>query len=233
MGRDVHRAHSGYRDIVNSYESYEHIQLFLFGNIKAEISLENITLKTPAVKDVRYFYDFEFLLSIRGTGVYLQRRQQDPCENAIRYKHEELPGKLHLHTAFLNSKLKNPKEPFSCFAIKLRVVEHRSKGVLLWDHEYPERPIYNETLEIGVEDTDASKLVPRVQFRWLSDGDEWKPKSSEPPLKPDSAGIYCIPLRAAEAFSATLAIKGGLWPDNDLTKDTPAGSQAQRRIPRK
>ena len=39
---NVHRAHSGYRGIVNSYESYENIQRFLFGDTKAEICLVGI-----------------------------------------------------------------------------------------------------------------------------------------------------------------------------------------------
>ena len=84
---NVHRAHSGNRGIVNSYESYENIQRFLFGDTRAEISLDDVDITTsaPSAKD-SYFYDFEFVFSIRKSGAYLHRRQQDPCENAIRYE---------------------------------------------------------------------------------------------------------------------------------------------------
>ena len=43
---NVHRAHSGRRGIVNSYESFENIQRFLFGDIKIRISLQNIAVLT-------------------------------------------------------------------------------------------------------------------------------------------------------------------------------------------
>src|SRR5207249_10015904 len=118
------------------------------GNIKAEISLENIKLQTSIESETTYIYDFEFLLSIRKTSVYLHRRQQDPCENAIRLELRDIPKSLLLHTGFMNSKLKDEAEQFSQFSLKFRVVEHRVKDGFLWDHEYPERPIYNETLEV-------------------------------------------------------------------------------------
>ena len=79
---NVHRAHSGRRGIVNSYESFENIHRFLFGDTRAEICLENLHLGTAAARDTKYFYDLEFALSIRGMPVYLHRRQQTPCENA-------------------------------------------------------------------------------------------------------------------------------------------------------
>ncbi|HVO75687.1 MAG TPA: hypothetical protein VMT35_16770, partial [Ignavibacteriaceae bacterium] len=62
---NVHRAHSGFKGIVNSYESYENIQRFLFGNIKTEISLRNIQLNIEKEPGTKYFYDFEFMFSIR------------------------------------------------------------------------------------------------------------------------------------------------------------------------
>jgi hypothetical protein len=57
---NVHRAHSGYRGIVNSYESYENIRRFLFGDVTAGVSLENINFLTPQESGYDYFYDFEF-----------------------------------------------------------------------------------------------------------------------------------------------------------------------------
>jgi hypothetical protein len=46
-------------------------------------------------------YDFEFAISVRGTGVFLHQRRQDPCENALRLKREDLDKTptLHLHGA--------------------------------------------------------------------------------------------------------------------------------------
>jgi len=204
---NVHRAHSGTRGIVNSFESYENIQRFLFGDTRAEIALADLAITTgdPAEGD-RYFYDFEFLFSIRKSGTYLHQRQQDPCENAIRLERGDIPKRLTLHTAFLNSRLRDEGDRFSHFGGKVRVVEHRVKDGFLWDHEYPERPIYNESIEVRVGDTE-------VFYRWLSDGDEWKP------MQADGAGGFRVPLRSGGALRGNLVIHPGPWPDPALTKE--------------
>jgi hypothetical protein len=204
---NVHRAHSGNRGIVNSYESYENIQRFLFGDTRAEISLENVQIKTDApAKGDRYFYDFEFMFSIRKSGTFLHRRQQDPCENAIRLERAEIPKRLFLHTAFLNSRLRDDGEPYSHFGGKIRVLEHRVKDGFLWDHEYPERPIYNESIEVRVGDTGMS-------YRWLSDGDAWTD------MKRDPSGTFRVAIRSAGSMTGDLVITPGIWPDPALTKE--------------
>jgi len=204
---NVHRAHSGSRGIVNSFESYENIQRFLFGDIRAEIALADLAISTdePAEGD-RYFYDFEFLFSIRKSGTYLHQRQQDPCENAIRLERSAIPKRLTLHTAFMNSRLRDEGNKFSHFGGKVRVVEHRVKDGFLWDHEYPERPIYNESIEVRVGDTEVS-------YRWLSDGDEWKP------MRADGAGGFRVPLRSGGALKGDLVVRYAPWPDPVLTKE--------------
>jgi hypothetical protein len=165
----------------------------------------------PQGKD-EFFYDFEFLFSMRKTTVYLHRRQQDPCENAIRLKRQDIPRSLLLHTAFLNSKLRDDGEQFSNFSGKFRVVEHRVSEGFLWDHEYPERPIYNESVEVRVGDVQDG-VVAAVEYRWLSDGDGWTR------VAPDANLTYQFPLRTAGSFSADVLIKVGSWPDLGLTKD--------------
>jgi hypothetical protein len=209
---NVHRAHSGYRGIVNSLESYENIQRFLFGNIKAEISLENIQIHTPEDGYSQYFYDFEFLISIRGTSVYLHRREQDPCENAVRLRRKDIPERLLLHTGFMNSKLKEDDAKFSRFALTLRVIEYRVEEGFLWDREYPGRPIYVETLEIRVGDSDPSQPGDEVGYRWRSEVSDWKQMQAD-------NGVFRVPLRHVDTISAEITIKAGLWPDVGLTKD--------------
>ena len=88
---NVHRAHSGRRGIVNSFETYENVRRFLFGDTRVRIWLDNIALHlAPPEKKMTELYDFEFSLSVRGTGVFLHQRRQDPCENALRLKREDL-----------------------------------------------------------------------------------------------------------------------------------------------
>jgi hypothetical protein len=211
---NVHRAHSGRRGIVNSYESYENIERFLFGNVRARIALDQFTIQTPEEANCRYFYDIEFLLSIRNTPVYLHRREQDPCENAMRLDRDAVPPRLLLHTLFLNAARRDPESNFSHFAAKLRVVEHRiQERRFAFDIEYPERPIYDETVEVRIGDIDGDRKVD-VGYRWLSDAsDKWQLLTS------DGNGVFRFPLRAAGAVSAEVVIQASLWPDPAETLD--------------
>lgn len=90
---NVHRSHSGYRGIVNSFESYENIHRFLFGDTMVQIHLENLAIKGTHEDGAKDFYNIEFALSVRNTGAYLHQRREDPCENAFRYMWNELPAK--------------------------------------------------------------------------------------------------------------------------------------------
>ena len=208
---NVHRAHSGRRGIVNSYESFENVHRFIFGDVKAEIYLENVQLGGTPVENADYFYDIEFALSIRGTPVYLHRRQQTPCENAIRYSRSDLEEKtVLLHTLFLNSGLKlNPDPPYSHFKLEFRVREHAIKKGLLWDREYPEKTIYAEDLEVRVGDLDEKLPGKEVQFRWLSEDGAWQDAMR-------NANEFRIALRAAGSMTGNLLIRAGAWPDADV-----------------
>jgi hypothetical protein len=220
FGANVHRAHSGNRGIVNSYETYENLQRYLFGNIKADVSLGDLKIAMPPDKEeVRFFYDVEFLASIKGTGVYLQRREQDPCENAMRFEAGQIPAEIALYTGFLRSEEKiDPEAEHVEFALTIRVIEHRIEHRLLWDHEYPGRQIYNETLMIHYGDTDKARPGEEVTALWLSDrNDGWKE------VEADENGVYSIPLRAAQSVSGSIRIAASAWPDIKLTEDdTPS-----------
>ncbi len=212
---NVHRAHSGRRGIVNSYESFENIHRFLFGNAKAAVYLENIQVATQRDADTEYYYDIEFALAIRGTPVYLHRRQQDPCENAIRYPRADLETKsVLLHTVFLNTALRPAQDvPYSHFQVQFRVQERGIKKGLFWDREYPAKTIYSEDLEVRVGDFDTKQAGAEVQFRWRSDDDDWQTAEK-------SATGFRIPLRAAGSFAGQLLIVASSWPDESC-QDAP------------
>ena len=204
---NIHRAHSGRRGIVNSYESFENIHRFLFGNIKADIWLENIELGTAVEKNTDYYYDIEFALSIRGTPVYLHRREQRPCENAIRYSRDAIEAKtVLLHTLFMNSDLQIGPEPYSHFKLEFRVRELAIKKGFLWDHEYPEKIIYAEDLEVRIGDFDEKLPGKELQFRWLSEGGDWQNSK-----KVENA--FRIPLRKAGSVGGNFLVRATPWPD--------------------
>jgi len=213
---NVHRAHSGYRGIVNSYESYENIQRFLFGNTIFHIGLENIALNTNRVREDTYIYDFEFILSIRGTATFLHRRQQDPCENAHRVKIDQdnpnPPTELFLHTGFMNSDLRlEDDDPYSYFALRFQIVERHVKKGWLWDQNYPASVIYSEAMEARIGDEG-------VEYRWLSDvsaktGESWQKAARD-------GAVFRAAMRPANVFDAELTVRAGKWPDTELTLDS-------------
>lgn len=208
---NVHRAHSGYRGIVNSYESYENIQRFLFGDTRIEVGLVDLKINSKPEKNETLFYDFEFMYSIRNTGVYLHRREQNPCENAERIEWQNLPNKLLLHVGFMNSRLRDAKD-LSHFSMKLRVVERRVKDRLFWDKEYPDRPIYNETLEVRIGNINEKDEVEKVQYRWLADQEGWQ----DLPLED---GEYRLQLRGGGYLSGSFTFRASKWPDKAETLD--------------
>lgn len=198
---NVHRAHSGYRGIVNSYETYENIQRFLFGNLKIRISLSDIEFTNPAKSDIEYFYDLEFSLSIRGTAVYLHRREQETCENAIRFNRSSIPKDIHLHTAFLNSGLQLGSDGNSYFALKLNVLEYRIEKGFIWDYKYPSRPVFSESLEIKI-DTGPEGYYS-AGYRWLSDA-AWIDFVSD-------NNQYLAPLRQGLAVRGNIKFEAFPW----------------------
>src|SRR5262249_10871974 len=93
----VNRSHSGYFGIVNSEEGFQNLTRFLFGDVRADGTLEidELTLP-PAVqqeldndKDVKASYQFEITVSIRGKPWQLHRRTVDE-NSAIFRKFDEL-----------------------------------------------------------------------------------------------------------------------------------------------
>jgi hypothetical protein len=78
----VHRSHSGPFGIVNSEEGYQNLIRFLFGDIRADGTLEIDQLTLPqavqeqldAKKKVKASYMFEVVVSVRGKPWQLHRR---------------------------------------------------------------------------------------------------------------------------------------------------------------
>jgi pimeloyl-ACP methyl ester carboxylesterase len=219
---NVHRAHSGNRGVVNSFESYENIHRFLFGDTKVQVYLDGITLASPQNAGAKGFYNFEFALDVRnGGGVHLHQRREDPCENALRFPAAAIPQKINLHTLFLNSQ-RQANDGTMNFLVVMRVVEHRVEHTFLWDHEYSGRTIFSESLEVRVrpdliEDYNlraagaaaANQPLPLpdpqlMEFQWLSDP-EGTPNGGWKQARFNNTNRnYEIDLRAASSLSGTL-----------------------------
>lgn len=232
---NVHRAHSGRRGIVNSFESYENVRRFLFGDYRARLELEKleIGLAPPEEKD-RAFYDFEFSLSVRGTGVMLHRRAEDPCENAHRYEYVDTGKKdakgqrvgelrdgdgkpvtaVYLHTGFLDTTL-SPNKDTARFLLAFRVVLHQIKDGFLFDHEYPARTVYSESLEVRLVPDKNDPKKKTVRYTWLSEADK------DDAAQPDGDGVYRVKLRPANTLAGELCVRAEPWDDNHPTTQKP------------
>jgi pimeloyl-ACP methyl ester carboxylesterase len=228
---NIHRAHSGRRGIVNSFETYENIRRFLFGDTRVRMWLEGVDLKiAKPAKDIKEFYDVEFSLSVRGTGLFLHQRKQNPCENAMRFERKEFPLKsVHLHTAFLDTKLRPRGEKFSHFLLAFRVAQHRIQDGFFFDHQYPERTIYSETMEVRVNLVPADgQGPPAVEFRWLSETTDLDDVTSWTAIAPDANGVFRFPFRHAGTIGGDLCVQGGAWPDANVDRTDKAGVDAVR-----
>ncbi len=204
---NVHRAHSGRRGLVNSFETYENIRRFLFGDTRVKLWLENVKLQiADPPMNIQEFYDIEFSMSVRGTGIFLHQRKQNPCENALRFERNEFPlTKVHLHTGFLDTRLRPRGARFSRFLIAFRIAQHRVRDGFLFDHEYPERTIYSESMEVRVD-------LPTVQYRWLSEAMNLEDEKSWQSVEANK-GIFRFPFRQAKTLTGELCIQPGPWPD--------------------
>ncbi|HEX8429072.1 esterase/lipase family protein [Hymenobacter sp.] len=211
---NVHRAHSGPRGIVNSYESFENIQRFLFGDVKVDIALTGLDIGTPApAANMKVFYHFEFKLSVRGSNAFLHQRSQIPCENAIRLDRTALnPGtELKLHTAFLNSALARPNDKALHFLLAFRVVEFRVKDGFLFDTSYPERTIYSESLEMRVTGANQPSVPTLVAYHWLSDADDEWVNVANSGSGNDTGAIYEFGLRASGSLAGNVQLRAATW----------------------
>lgn len=214
---NVHRAHSGICGIVNSYESFENIHRFLFGNLRVTLGLKDLIFKRPIEKGWKVFHDIEFAISIRGTGVYLHRREQERCENAIRIDQANKPLDLAIYTGFLNSNLRPPGDDYSHFLVKLKIKEYRVKEGWLWDTEYPSREIFSESIEMRVGDPDPVSGKFNADYQWHSDS--VNSSSWNPIITDEKSRTFGIDLRSANALTGKLVINAGPWPDKSLTFD--------------
>lgn len=214
---NVHRAHSGRRGLVNSFETYENVRRFLFGDTRVRLWLEGVDLKTALPpENVEEFYDVEFSLSVRGTGVFLHQRKQNPCENAQRFGRGAFPlQSVHLHTGFLDTRLRARGDPFSHFLLAFRVAQHRVREGFLFDHQYPERTIYSESIEVRVDLADGTRAAA-VQYRWLSDTADPDDAGSWLPASLGADGVFRFPFREAHTLAGELCIRPSPWPDGTV-----------------
>ena len=126
----VYRAHSGPFGIVNSEEGYQNLTRFLFGDVRADLSVAVSAVRLPAPiagEDVRALYQFEAKASPRGKRWFLTRRTAEEDSVACRTlddlrSADAARQQSYLSTVFLSRAARvDPSRPSLAFVCELGV----------------------------------------------------------------------------------------------------------------
>ncbi|AHE98259.1 lipase family alpha/beta hydrolase [Thioalkalivibrio paradoxus] len=113
----AHRSHSGHYGIVNSEEGYQNLRRFLFGDVRADVTMliDEITLPPrleKAVGDnrqrIKAAYNIEAAAAVRGLNVFVNERRVSQ-ESAIRRPYEQLVHEnkpVYLFSGYLSKRAK-------------------------------------------------------------------------------------------------------------------------------
>src|SRR5690606_7534476 len=113
----VHRSHSGRYGIVNSEEAFQNLERFLFGDIQAEVALEDLKpLPDPRVES----YQIDVRVAVRGLPVYMNEQTRDHyCPIVINDRDDHPVPKHPIFTQFLNTRFS--RDDRARFAVTLAV----------------------------------------------------------------------------------------------------------------
>ncbi|MEQ9462118.1 MAG: hypothetical protein RJQ10_00535 [Haliea sp.] len=156
----VYRSHSGPMGIVNSEEGYQNLQRFLFGDTSVKIDLEGLRLEDGLRRDE----DLRFLLVeatvlIRGEEVVMtDQREEHGSALTVGARDLEQGHETLFRTYLARSRRPSSRERYSHFQIRLRLLPHyvRERRVLK-DRHYRGEHLFQDTLTVGIRDTDGGE----------------------------------------------------------------------------
>jgi hypothetical protein len=215
----VYRSHSGHYGIVNSEEGYQNLQRFLFGNLRAQLLLDEVRTELPKKKNISATYCIETVVSIRGVELEIHRRTVD-SESATFRDRDTLQGRAtHLHTQFLDRRhivnaRKRAKGSVG-FLVRVRIVpEYHVKKKRWPDHHYEGLAIFEDGLLFEITPKPGGKIA--VTWQWTSRTDEG-PHALDLREEKDPAGLRvgAIPF-ARPGISGEFVVRVDRWNDEPL-----------------
>jgi len=208
----VHRSHSGRYGLVNSEESYQNLQRFLFGDVKVRAVLCNLDLKYEAPGVDRTFY-IETRAAVRNVPVSMHERSLDHlCAMAFDnelYTEQMKKGGVPLFTTFLIS----GNGIGGTMRFMLRVALHRQdfkKGIASLTHHMDRLPLWSDYLVVELcRKENGAQSGYQVSANWLSEGQDVPPRPVAAVRTDDGRIDYSVPVlpRAAEVLGAEAAIR--------------------------
>jgi hypothetical protein len=233
----VHRSHSGFFGIVNSEEGYQNLTRFLFGDVRADGTLEvdELTLP-PAVQEqrdkkrtVRASYLFEVVVSVRGKPWQLHRRTASE-NSAIFRQFDELfpemagPGSQRMPSTTASPVLFNlfldmgqsQTGTSVAFAMDLcvRVPGYEVDGLLFLKDHFEGGYLFRDTLIL--EATPPGPLTDQWIFEyWFANQQERQRQRAAIVENTEGALTFEIPIEQPHppGIKARLRVKTSYWND--------------------
>jgi hypothetical protein len=231
----VHRSHSGFFGIVNSEEGYQNLIRFLFGDVRADGTLEIDQLTLPAAvqeqldkkRKVKASYLFEVAVSVRGKPWQLHRRTVNE-NSAIFRQFDELfpepavPGGARrpnvarspvLFNVFLDMSQSQTKTSFA-FAMDLcvRVPGYEVDGLLFLKDHFEGGYLFRDT--VMLEATPAAPPNGEWRFEyWFANQRDRKREEATIVENTDEALTFEIPIEQPHppGIKARLRVKTSYW----------------------
>jgi hypothetical protein len=190
----VHRSHSGPYGIVNSEEGYQNLVRFLFGQLRVDGVLEIDDISLPVEvqkakdegKTIRASYQFEVVVSIRGTQWQMTRREVRENSAIFRRFADLFPGRSssadapdsprspYLFSVFLDAAQSVKASRSVSFAVDLKVLvpDYEVDGRLFRQRHYEGGFILQRQILIEVfpDFSDLSKSRVRYGFQETNPG---------------------------------------------------------------
>lgn len=237
----VHRSHSGFFGIVNSEEGYQNLVRFLYGDVRADGTLEidELTLP-PAVqekyeegRDIKASYLFEVSVSVRGKPWQLHRRTANE-NSAIFRRFDELFSKKAKASAGDGAKTSWKPNTFASpilfnifldmgqsqtgstvsFALDLcvRVPEYEVDGLLFLKDHYEGGYLYRDIIILEARPPQTAKEQWLFEYTFASKRGS-KPATAKV-VSEDGGGLtFEIPIRqpTPPGIRARLRVKTTYW----------------------
>lgn len=128
----AHRSHSGHYGIVNSEEGYQNLRRFLFGDVRADVTMliDEVTLPRrleEIVGDdhqrIKAAYNIEVAAAVRGLNVFVNERRVSQ-ESAIRRTYEQLVHEnkaVYLFSGYLSKSAKTDDSGDTALAFSIDI----------------------------------------------------------------------------------------------------------------
>lgn len=232
----VHRSHSGHYGIVNSEEGYQNLTRFLFGSLRADgfLDVDDISLPTEvdrmlhAGKKISASYQFEVVVSVRGTQWQMTRREVRENSAIFRTYQDLFPGEAgtlrppdrskspQLFSVFLDPKksvLASKSVSFS-FDIKVLVPDYQVDGTLFTKRHYEGGYIMRDLVLVEAIPDESALGGWRIMHGFQEDNPGKPGERADTYALADNTGIgFNIPIRQTTrpGLTGNLRIEARNW----------------------